>query len=311
MLGDSVQDSYSEVSVATSAGPASGAVPVVEDQLATKISVTSALLDRHGNPIALDPEKWSHTDMWDAVLCPTVLVSRKELLMYVAERLNTTRNQAGMHLVARCQWTIGRHVTVTTASGIRVHYWGTGTYGHQSTGKHKKWSTWVEVEGYEEAAGKSKRKTSRLAFVVCAMQLQNIKDTMGVSLDKNLREVKGAAGKDTVTFLLVRYAQPHPSANKRGPEHRPLCPGPLEHTHCLWTWATRPRGYKRGCFRPRPWERNKRYFGTTAAELDKLKQRDELAWYDIIQVTNIRRYANVHEDRDADHPVFLQSLLWC
>ena len=120
---------------------------------------------------------------------------------------------------------------------MRLHYWGCGTYGHH-TGK--KWPTWVEVEGYETSHN-SARRTSRLAFVVCGIQLNDICRSLGAPLNADLRELAGDKGKDTVTFLLVRYAKAHASAVRRGPEHRPLCPGPYVNTHSLWTWATRPK----------------------------------------------------------------------
>ena len=145
---------------------------------------------------------------------------------------------------------------------------------------------------------------------------------MGVPLPQELREVQvpdeDEENEDTVhkahnsvTFLLVRYAKPHASAVQRGPEHRPLCPGPLKNTHCLWTWATRPEGYERGCFRPRPWQRHKRYFGSTEDEQSRVMEGDRRAWYDLIQVTSIKNFANVQKDPDPylDH-VFLQSCLW-
>ena len=100
------------------------------------------------------------------------------------------------------------------------------------------------------------------------------------------------------SFLSDTHAAPHQSATLRGPEHRPLCPGPLKNTHCLWTWAERPEGHERGLFRPRPWSRHRRHFGSTQLQQDELMQSNRRAWYDLIQVTNIRNYANVQKDPD-------------
>ena len=274
---------------------------------AAKITVTGVLLNHHGQTIVIDPDSWNHADMWDTILCPDVLVSRRELLLLVAERMQTSRNLAGMKLVAQCEWHIGRHLTVTSTSETRIHYWCCGT--HNRVGQcDRKWATWVEVEGYD---GKGTRKTSRLAFLVCAIQLKNIKKAMGTPLPEALREVVGKEGEDSVTFFLVRYAAPHQSVTQRGPEHRPLCPGPFQHTHCLWTWATRPEGHVRGCFRPRPWERHKKYFGSVPEQQNKLRLANSLAWYDLIQVSNIRCFTNVHVDPDPVHDqLFLQSVVY-
>ena len=42
---------------------------------------------------------------------------------------------------------------------------------------------------------------------------------------------------------------------------------------------------------------------------NRVQEADKLAWYDIIQSTNIGNYANVHPVPDQEN-VFLQSLLW-
>ena len=284
------------------------AIPIIEDRLPVRISLTSPLLDREGHTILLDTANWSHVDMWDTILCPSVLVSRKELLLLVAGRMEATHTRAGMIKVSQCQWFIGRHVSVQTREGLRLHYWGSGTYDHIYG--VKKSPTWVEVAGYDNLPN-SRQKTSRLALVVCGIQLSKIHESMGTRLPPHLRDVSGIDGDDTVTFLLVRYAQPHASATQRGPQLRPLCPGPFKNSHCLWTWTTRPGGYQCGCFRERPWERHRRYFGRTIDDQQRVRQRDSRAWYDLVQVTNIKGYANVQPDVDEmKQEVFLQSVLW-
>ena len=285
-------------------------VPLIGDQKPKNITISSPLLNDDGSPVYLETDNWTHSDKWDAIVLPNVLLSRKELLALVAGRLAGSTSRATQIKVAKCDWFIGRHVTVTTASKMRLHYWGSGTYN--CIGKtDSKWPTWVEVEGHDVVPTSRRRRTSRLAFVVCGIQLKNILAAIGAPLAEELREVEGTRGEDTVTFLLVRYATAHATATLRGPEHRPLCPGPLQHSHSLWTWTTRPESHQRGCFRPRPWERNRRYFGVTDAEQDSLRQANSRAWYDIIQVTNVRCYANVQNDPDPiQNGVFLQSLVW-
>ena len=212
-----------------------------------------------------------------------------------------------MRKVARCIYSVDRHVTVTTVSKMKLHYYGSGTYN--CVGKRSgRWQTWVEVEGFDHY-GSSRRPTSRLAFLVCAIRLKNIRCAMGVPLAMELHEVEDT---DSATFFLIRYAAPHSSAIRRGPQHRPLCPGPLDNTHCLWTWACRPESHQRGCFRARPWSRHRRYFGSSDDEQDKVRKTNLRAWYDLIQVTNITNYANVQKDPDPylDGDVFLQSCVW-
>lgn len=282
------------------------AVPLVEDRLAAKISVTAHLKDQRGRVIELDPEGYRHVDLWDLLLCPSVLVSRKEVLLLLAERVLKKRTREAMITISNMDMQIGRHVAVTMSSGGTLHY-----YGVPAGSVQNKFPTWVEVAGYDKVSRRSNRLTSRLACVVCAIQLNNVIIATGQTVPAELRDVHGISGKESVTFLLVKYAAPHESATQRGPDHRPLCPGPLKHSHCLWKWAARPSGYTRGCFRPRPWERNKRYFGRSPEQQEAIKRTELRAWYDIIQVTNIKCYANVHRIPSiAASSVFLQSLIF-
>ena len=280
------------------------------NQNPAKISTSSPFFNQHGEPVSIsDTQNWTHSDNWDSIICPEILVSRKELLQLLAEKLHTPRNQAGMKKVASCVHSIVRHVTVTTVSKMKLHYWCSGTYN--SIGRaSSKWPTWVEVEGHDRS--RSNRLTSRLAFVVCAIHLKNLRAVMGIPLAEELCEEKKKKKPDSATFFLIRYAAPHRSATLRGPEHRPLCPGPLKNTHCLWTWASRPESHERGCFRTRPWSRHRRHFGSTPDEQEKRMELDNRAWYDLIQVTNIKNYANVQPDPDPylDGEVFLQSCVW-
>ena len=122
---------------------------MIGDQKPTKITTSSPFLDQDQQPVSFsDASKWDHSDNWDAIICPDILVSRKELLQLLAEKLHTPRNRMGMKKVARCIHSINRHVTVTTVSKMRLHYWSSGTYNCVGR-KSSAWQTWVEVEGYD------------------------------------------------------------------------------------------------------------------------------------------------------------------
>ena len=104
---------------------------------------------------------------------------------------------------------------------------------------------------------------------------------------------------------------PHQDVRRqRGPEHRPLCPGPLKDTHCLWKWCQRGGNFRRGCFRTRPWERHKHMFGDTEEEQNRRKTQEARAWFDFIQSSNIGCHTNVKEDWDRQDAL-LQSVMWC
>ena len=131
------------------------------------------------------------------------------------------------------------------------------------------------------------------------------------TLPPSMWETQSNYDTGTVCFLLVRYAQSHHVVRgRRGPVFRLLCPGVLRDTHCLWSWARRGAAFQRGCLNGRSWDRNRKFFGNTCRAQTCRQKLESHAWYDVIQSTEILRYANVQSDPDRDN-AFLQSVMWC
>ena len=168
---------------------------------------------------------------------------------------------------------------------------------------------WVEVKGREMCRGVL---TSRLARIICGVRIRRLQQYFpATAMPDDVWINENNKKSDTAVFLLVRYAMAHPDVGRqRGPECRPLCPGPLRDTHCLWQWYQRPSTFRRGCWRPRPWSRNKHLFGQTEEIQNLRKEQDARAWFDIIQTGNISRHTNVRKDWDRPDS-FIQSVMWC
>ena len=154
--------------------------------------------------------------------------------------------------------------------------------------------------------------TSRLARVICGVNVANIQTIFGQpNIHEDVWDNDSCKQKDSVVLLLIRYASAHPDSGRhRGPENRPLCPGVLRDTHCLWKWYERPVTFRRGCWRPRPWERHRHLFGSTILQQTDRKRQEARTWYDVISVKNILRHTNVQPDFDRPES-FLQSIMWC
>ena len=55
-------------------------------------------------------------------------------------------------------------------------------------------------------------------------------------------EIQSELGKeDNLTYVVGRWLTSHPSAWERDSLLRPVCPGPLQHNHCLWKYAESSR----------------------------------------------------------------------
>ena len=248
-----------------------------------------------------------HHDVWDTVLCGGVPVSLRELVSLAVVQLGLVDNRETHLRLLQCSWLLGWHVTSKDCDGSARHYWGGGVTSDTTTRMLR--GDWVEIEGSEPCRGV---RTSRLARVICGVQIRNVGKFMGrANIRDSVWQTNYNKAKDSVVFLLVRYAMAHPDVGRqRGPQHRPLCPGPLRNTHCLWKWYQRPANFRRGCWRPRPWDRHKRMFGATEQEQNVRKQQEGLAWYDFVQTNNIIGHTNVRKDWDRTDS-FLQSVMWC
>ena len=248
-----------------------------------------------------------HHDVWDSILCEGVPVSLREIVSLAAVQLKLQDTEQNHKRLLECSWNLGWHVTSTTSDKVATHYWGGGVTPNTTSAYLR--GDWIEIHGNEDCRGV---QTSRLARVICGVKIKNIKRVFNKTFERlGVWENKSSFKGDYVVYLLIRYAGAHPdTAQNRGPENRPLCPGELQYTHCLWKWYERPRNYRRGCWRPRPWERHKHLFGDTEEQQLLRKRKEARAWYDLIQVSNVRSHTNVQIDFDRPD-TFLQSVMWC
>ena len=233
-----------------------------------------------------------HTEsIWDMVLSEQIPVSVRELVSLLAAYVGYSVGEQYTQKLVQCSWGFGLRLKTRTHNGVTRSYYA---------------GDWLETNIADFRNGVT---TSRLLRVVCAVSLRNFRDVTGMTLPNEVYQTDANKNKDEAHFLLVRYAHAHPlSRGRRGPNHRPLCPG-LQDTHCLWEWYKRAEKFRRGCFQGQHWIRNKSFFGDTHEAQEIRKERESHAWYDLVQTSNISSYANVMPDPDREN-TFLQSVLW-
>ena len=263
-----------------------------------------------GNRGLVSPETVLHRDTWDSVLCAGVPVSLRELVLFMTDHLGLQADITNAQKLLVCSWSLGWHVKARSRDGLTVQYWGGGVTPETSSRYLR--GDWIEIEGTDTRFGVP---TSRLTRVICGVRInkvtRSIRDELPDMSWETVRNKRTGAETFHKTFLLVGFAVGHRSSGRnRGPNHRPLCPGILQDTHCLWSWAQRKPTYQRGCFRGRAWDRNKRLFGDTRESQDIRKDLEARAWYDLISCDRIIGHTNVQVDPDREY-TFLQSVMWC
>ena len=233
----------------------------------------------------------NNQSIWDMVLCEKVPVSVRELVSLLAVYVGYPAGEQNTQKLVQCSWGFGLRLNTRTCTGVTRSYYA---------------GDWLETNITDSRNGVT---TSRLVRVVCGVSLRNFRHVTGMTLPSEVYQTDANKNKDEAHFLLVRYAHAHPlSRGRRGPNHRPLCPG-LQDTHCLWEWHKRDATFRRGCFQGQHWTRNKSFFGDTHESQEIRKDRETRAWYDLVQTSEISTYANVMPDPDRED-AFLQSVLW-
>ena len=78
----------------------------------------------------------------------------------------------------------------------------------------------------------------------CFLRVSGLSTLSPPALDPVLtpyrKEFRNACHHDSITFFLVRWFEPHPDSQERDDLNRPICPGPLNINHCLWTYVKAP-----------------------------------------------------------------------
>ena len=271
----------------------------------TKIRLSNLITDQTDGLDLLRGRRRHNTPelVWDMVLCAGVPVSVRELVSLFADNLNYRMDKAPELL--QCSWTLGWHVKSLSSKGTTRNYWGGGVT--PATTSNYLRGDWLETKITDLYNGV---ETSRLVRVICGVSVAHLKQCDGLFISDAVFETAENKKKDRVNFLLVRYAERHPhSRARRGPDHRPVCPGVLQDTHCLWQWSQRQFGYRRACLQAPWWDDNKEYFGSTEGSRLLRKNKEIRAWYDLIQIRDIKCYANVQLDPDREDS-FLHSVMW-
>ena len=122
---------------------------------------------------------------------------------------------------------------------------------------------------------------------------------------------------DSITFVVVRWLEPHPDAWDRDVEKRPVCPGPLRANNCLWRYVKTTRE-RRSLVTPdgnysESFLLHRTMFGDNRNEQHLCWSREMNAYYGLVQPDNIVNTMNmcntfVGNTADPVYDTWLQSV---
>jgi len=118
------------------------------------------------------------------------------------------------------------------------------------------------------------------------VRLTGFGPSAGVELPVYLRNP--ISNSESVVFAVIRWMSPHPNANVRDSELRPVCPSPFEINHALWRFTTVPR--PRVAMDRRNVERQLSLF--QGREKRQHAMSLSRAMYDLVQIQSIDKFIN-------------------
>ena len=198
---------------------------------------------------------------------------RSEALILL--RFGIPRNIVSYALLRCLRWSFGQKLTRQDGKV----FWATDS--KYPFGVTKKRRDILRIHGTERVNG---CPNSLCCEAILFVTVSGLKDAAG------LGDVAGQG--DAIELLLGRWFSPHPSTgNCRDDEHRPLCPGPCNINHCLWTYAKASTN-RRSLFdtdgtRSRMFNAQRHLFGQTVGDQTFRAELDRNAYFGLIDVDSI------------------------
>ena len=253
------------------------------------------------------------------ILHHEVRLTRLELLDLMCTKLGLPTTTNSYTLLETLDWSFGQKLTMSDGET----YWSTDSqysFVTDSSSCRRRRDNIILHGSYLAEfklsdGTKVKRKTALCCQTICFVTVSNVKDAL-----KNVQmpdDIKTEIDEeyDSLTLLLARWFEPHPTATERDWEHLPICPGIFKINHCLWRYAQteRPRKVLWESGEPTEVFHDQSFmFGKNPKQqLDRL-QNESHAYYGLIKLSSIKKRAHMapefHEYDSSESSTWLQTI---
>lgn len=219
-----------------------------------------------------------------------VRLTRAELLDLLCAELELPTTMESYRCMEVLRWTIGQKLLMPNVTA----YWATDdNYLGQSQQRRDVFL----LDGSFTENGVSTAFCCQATCFITISKLDELCERTGRTLPVRLRN---EIHKNSLTFVLARWLTYHNDSWARDSRSHPICPGPLQHTHCLWTFAkTRtPRkmmvdsnGNPSSAFRS-----YSQMFGDTTISQMKRWNSEKRAYYGLVTPRSIMSSCNISRE---------------
>ena len=257
-----------------------------------------------------------------------VLVCRYELMDMLCDKFGMGRTLESYERLELLQYFFG--VKCQRSDG--ENFWSTDSqYPYDTAYRFRKRRDSLVIDGYHESVGRdpidNTLVTTRHALCgesTCFITISNISHLALPCLDPNLPRPRTTEEKllyssvvnDSVSFVLLRWFEPHELSTTQDKDYLPICPPPLNINHCLWKYAQSETDRRSIIDRGNPTRTVRsqlNLFGSTTLQQQTNIEQQRRAYYGLVYLKNIKDIINIspcfrHGSCDMDPTVWLQTV---
>ena len=211
-------------------------------------------------------------------------------------------------------------------------FWATDTqYPYHTVYRFRKRRDCLVIDGYHETVGRDpsdnilvRTRHALCGESTCFITISNISHLALPCLDPNLPRPRtteeellySSVVNDSVSFVLLRWFEPHELSTTQDKDYLPICPPPLNINHCLWKYAQSETDRGSIIDRRNPTRAVRcqiNLFGSTSLQQQNNIERHRRAYYGLVYLNNIKDVINTspcfrHGSCDMDPTVWLQTV---
>ena len=253
--------------------------------------------------------------MQQTIIHDEVRIARCELLDLLCAKLEIPFTQASYVKLEGLEWKFGQKL-IRPDGEI---FWATDSqYSFFTSNNSRRRRDNFLLHGHEKVevtlpnGHREQRNTALCCQAICFIKLQNIIDVFSEdTLPTDIREEIHKDQDGSLTLMLVRWFEAHPTAIERNERHMPLCPGPFGINHCLWRYARThserkvliDNGRPTNCF-----NEQKFLFGKTPRQQFKCLEDEAYAYYDLALPSSVVEMVHMCPEYESDTVV--RSSTW-
>jgi hypothetical protein len=290
--------------------------------------VFSPLLNPDSSPVQMETGSRFTTQVFQTqFIHKEVLVCRFELLDMLCDKFELPKTLQSYESLEQLDYSLGAKFVKRDGET----FWATDTqYPYDTAYNRRNRRDAFIIEGYHEAVHRHPsgehvvRRNALSGEATCFMTVSNISrlnlPCLGPDaprpLTRDQRVLRESVVSDSLSFVLLRWFEPHELCTSRDVDNRPICPAPLNINHCLWKYAQSDTVRRSIMDRGNPTTSVRQQlamFGSTPEQQQSNIIQQQNAYYGLVYPQHVKDTINIcpcflHGETRFDETLWLQTV---